>query len=442
MKERTGGGHLLRVLGLAFGLALGLGGMIGGGILRTPGEVLAEVPSIWLVLGLWAAAAVHSALTGNIVAELMTAVPRSGGLFNVAERAFGAFGGLLVGWTDWLLNVAALAALSIALAEFLLLAAPSLGDHATAIALSACLLFTAINWIGVREGSRAQIATSAAKAALLVGIVILIFLWSPGAGSADTAGASAGAIGFAAAITAYQLIIGAYNGWSYTGYFAEEDRAPQRNIPRSLFGSILAVAAIYLVMNAALVHALPLDRLAGAELPLALALEDMSGPWAVTAVAAIAIVTVIGTINASIMIATRILHGLGRDHFLPAPVAHVNRGGTPDVALLLTAAAACAMILTGTFETAFLLLGALALLIYALIDIAYFVLRWREPDLPRPYRAKLHPLLPALALLLDLGVLVAVLAGDLRQALFIAAAVAICIPLTLLARRARRAAPA
>ena len=431
-------GHLLRVLGLAFGLALGLGGMIGGGILRTPGEVFAHVPSPWLVLALWAAAALHSALTGNIVAEVMTAVPRSGGLFNVAERAFGTFGGVLVGWTDWLLNVAALAALSIALAEFLALALPAAAPYATPVAVAACLAFIAINWIGVREGSRAQIVTSAAKAALLVGIVILIFLLSPGTGTATER--PSGAIGFAAAIVAYQLIIGAYNGWSYTGYFAEEDRAPERNIPRSLFGSIAAVAAIYLVMNAALVYALPLDRLAGAELPLALALEDLFGPLAVAAVAAIAIVTVIGTINASLMIATRILHGLGRDHFLPAPVAHVNRGGTPDVALLLTGAVATAMILTGTFETAFLLLGALALVIYALIDIAYFVLRWREPDLPRPYRAKFHPLLPAFALLLDLGVLAAVLAGDLRQALFIAAAVAVCIPLTLAARRTRRQA--
>ncbi len=430
-------GHLLRVLGLAFGLALGLGGMIGGGILRTPGEVFAHVPSPWLVLGLWAAAALHSALTGNIVAEVMTAVPRSGGLFNVAERAFGAFGAVLVGWTDWLLNVAALAALSIALAEFLALALPGAAPYSTPVAVAACLAFTAINWIGVREGSRTQIVTSAAKAAMLVGIVILVFLLSPGAGAA--AARPSGAIGFAAAIVAYQLIIGAYNGWSYTGYFAEEDRAPERNIPRSLFGSIAAVAAIYLVMNAALIYALPVDRLSGADLPLALAAEGIFGPAAIAAVAIVAVVTVIGTINASLMIATRILHGLGRDLFLPAMTAHVNRGGTPDVALLLSAALAVVLILTGTFETVFLFLGALALFIYALIDIAFFVLRWREPELPRPYRARLYPLLPALALLLDLGVLVAVFVGDPGQALYMAIAVAVCVPLTMIARQARRA---
>jgi amino acid transporter len=438
MKERTGGGHLLRVLGLAFGLALGLGGMIGGGILRTPGSVYEQVPLPWLALGLWALAAVHAALTGNIVAEVMTSVPRSGGLFNVAERAFGEFGALLVGWTDWLTNIAALAFLSIALAEFLALLDPRISAFLTPVAVAAALIMVAINWLGVREGSVAQIATSASKALLLLGLVLLVFLFAPP--RAEAAAPPTETIGFAAVIVAYQFIVGAYNGWANTAYFAEEDKAPSRNIPRALFGSIAAVAFIYLAMNAALIYALPTAELAGAELPLANAIEAIFGPDSVAVVAIIAIVTVIGCMNASIMIGSRILHGLGRDRFLPATVAHVNRGGTPDVALFLTGAMAVAMILTGTFETVFLFLGGLALFIYALIDIAFFKLRWSEPGLPRPYRAKLYPLLPALALALDAGILLVVLVADLRQALFMTAAVAACIPLTLLARRARRAA--
>lgn len=431
-------GHLLRVLGLAFGLALGLGGMIGGGILRTPGAVFAEVPSAWLVLTLWAAAAVHCALTGNIVAEVMTSVPRSGGLFNVAERAFGELGALLVGWTDWLTNIAALAFLSIALAEFLALLDPRISAFVTPVAVSAALLLVGINWLGVREGSAAQIATSALKALLLLGLILLVFLFTPARGEAVAAPSRT--IGFAALIVAYQFIVGAYTGWANTAYFAEEDKAPGRNIPRALFGSIAAVAFIYMAMNAALIYALPTAELASAELPLADAIEAIFGPDSVAVVAIIAIVTVIGCINATIMIGSRILHGLGRDRFLPAAVAHVNRGGTPDVALLLTATLAVAMILTGSFETAFLFLGGLALFIYTLIDVAFFKLRWSEPDLPRPYRAKLYPLLPLVALALDAGILIVVLVADLWQAVFMAAAVAACIPLTLLARRARRAA--
>jgi amino acid transporter len=429
-------GHLLRVLGIAFGLAIGLGSMIGGGILRTPGSVFENVPLPWLALSLWALAAVHAALTGNIVAELMTAVPRSGGLFNVAERAFGELGGLLVGWTDWLTNVAALAFLSIAAAEFLALIEPGLSAHVAPVAVAAVLIMVGINWLGVREGSAAQIATSAAKAVLLLGLILLIFLFTPPQGAA--ARAPTEAVGLAGLIVAYQFIVGAYNGWANTAYFAEEDKAPGRNIPRALFGSIAAVAFIYIAMNAALLYALPPGRLAGAELPLANAIETIFGPSSIAVVAIIAIVTVIGCINASVMIGSRILHGLGRDRFLPAAIAHVNRGGTPDVALLLTAALAVAMILTGTFETVFLFLGALALFIYALIDVAFFKLRWSEPDLPRPYRARLHPVLPALALTLDAGILILVLAADLWQAVFMIAAVAACIPLTLIARRARR----
>src|SRR6476661_9220304 len=93
-------GQLLRVLGLGFGLAVGVGGVIGGGILRAPGSALNHAPLPWLVLLLWALAGGQALLGANVVAEVMTSVPRSGGLFNVAERAFGNFGALLVGWSD------------------------------------------------------------------------------------------------------------------------------------------------------------------------------------------------------------------------------------------------------------------------------------------------------------------------------------------------------
>ena len=428
---------LLRVLGLGFTLALGIGAMIGGGILRTPGSVVAQVPLPWLALLLWALAGFHALLTANIVAEVMTSVPKSGGLFNVAERAFGNIGALLVGWADWLLTVAAIAALSIACAEFLALIVPGVGRHITATGIGITVLLFALNWIGVREGSLAQIVASAAKALLLLGLIFLIFAFRPPAEAVTAAAPAAAPIGFFALVVAYQLIIGAYNGWANTVYFAEEDRNPERNIPRALFGTIFAVMAIYLLMNGALLYALPVDRLSTAELPVAMAIEDIFGRSSVTVVAIIAVVTVVGCINASIMIASRIMHGLGRDGFLPAATAHVNRGGTPDVAMALAAVVAIALALSGEFETVFLVLAAFALFVLVLVDLAFFKLRFSEPELPRPYRAKFYPWLPALALLIDLAVLLAFLASDLRSALFMAMAVALCIPLSMIARRGR-----
>ncbi|HEX8526214.1 APC family permease [Allosphingosinicella sp.] len=435
-------GHLLRVLGLGFGIAMGVGSVIGAGILRTPGTVLGHVPLPWLALGLWAFAGLHALLTANIVAELMAALPKSGGLFNVARRAFGEFGALLVGWTDWLSNVAAAAALAIVCAEFLAIIFPLLGAHLLPTGVAVALLLFALNWVGVREASFAQIVTSLAKAALLIALILLIFLFRPTPAARLDGGVASAPIGFFAIVVAYQLIVGTYTGWTGPAYFAEEERNPARNIPRAMFGALAAVIAIYLLMNAALLYALPADRLSASELPVALAISDIFGAASVAVVAAVAVVSVVGTINASIMMGTRILHGLGRDGLLPAATSRVNKGGTPDVAMALSAAAVVGLALTGQFETVFLIVGALSLAILALIDLAFFKLRWSEPELPRPWRARLYPWLPALALILDVGVLVAFLASDLDSALFMLGGIALCIPLTLIARLNRTPAEA
>jgi len=431
-------GHLLRVLGLGFGLAMGVGAVIGAGILRTPGSVLASVPLPWLALGLWAFAGVHALLTANIVAETMAALPRSGGLFNVAERAFGPFGAVLVGWTDWLFNVAASAALAIACGEYLALIFPALAAQVAVAGIGVAAILFALNWVGVREGSAAQIVTSVAKLALLLGLVAAIFLLRPAAGGTSSASSAAAApLGLFGLIVAYQLVVGTYSGWASPAYFAEEARDPERNMVRAIFGSLAAVILIYLLMNSALLYALPVDRLSASELPVAEAISDIFGPASVAIVAAVAIVCVLGTINAGIMLATRILHGLGRDGFVPRLAARVNRGGTPDVATGMTAAAVLLLAATGQFEAVFLAVGALSIAIMLVIDAAFFVLRRREPELERPYRAKLYPWLPALALALDAAILGAFLIADASAAMFMGAGIALCIPLTLIARGGR-----
>ena len=436
MGDERRNGHLLRVLGLGFGLAMGVGAVIGAGILRTPGSVLASVPLPWLALGLWVFAGVHALLTANIVAETMAALPRSGGLFNVAERAFGPFGAVLVGWTDWVFNIAASAALAIACGEYLALIFPALAPHVALAGIGIAALLFALNWIGVREGSAAQIVTSAAKLALLIGLVAAIFLLRPAAGASAVAAAAA-PLGLLGIVTAYQLIVGTYAGWASPAYFAEEAKDPARNMVRAIFGSLAAVIFIYLLMNAALLYALPVERLSRSELPVAEAISDIFGGTSVAIVAAVAIVCVLGTINAGIMLATRIMHGLGRDGFVPAIASRVNRGGTPDVAMAVSAAATLGLAATGQFEAVFLAVGALSIAILVVVDAAFFALRWREPDLARPFRAWGYPWLPALALALDVAVLAAFLIADRRAALYMAAGIALCIPLAFIARRGR-----
>lgn len=423
--------QLIRVLGLVFGVAVGVGSMIGGGILRTPGAVLNEVPYPAIALALWAFGSLHALLGANVIAEVMTAIPKSGGLFVPARAAFGRPGGLLIGWADWLINVAAIAALSIACGEFVVLVLPQWSGHQGLIGATISLGLFLLNWMGVREGSAAQIVGSAAKGLFLIVLALLIVLMPATSANAPADGAAqlAMPVTFWGLVVAYQLIVGVYAGWANASYFSEEDKQPGKNIPRALFSSVISVGALYLLINVALIHAVPVDRLRTAELPIALAVSNIFGPLSIKIVAAAAIVTIVSCNNANIMVATRILYGLSREDLFPAVAEKVNQGGTPSVALGITAVVSLVLALTGEFKTMFLIVGALGVLPVLVAEASFFKLRRSAPDLPRPYRALGYPLLPLVALLIETSLLVLFLTADIRSGISIIAAVAICVPI-------------
>ena len=427
---RTRPGRLLRVLGLVFGVAVGVGSMIGGGILRAPGSVLEQVPYAGIALLIWAVAGLHALLSANVVAEVMTAVPKSGGLFVPARAAFGRSAGLLIGWTDWLGNVAAIAALSIACGEFAAIIVPALEGSQGLVGVGIALGLFLLNWLGVREGSSAQIVGSALKGIFLLGVAGAVFLLPGGQGPADpTPAALVQPLSLWGLIVAYQLIVGVYSGWPNPSYFSEEDTDPARNIPRALFSSILAVTAIYVLINAALLYAVPVSSLRTSELPVALAISNIFGPLSLKIVAGAAIVTIASCLNAMMMVAPRILHGLAREGLFPAAAERVNKGGTPSVALAVTAVFSLLLTLTGQFETIFLIMGAVGMLPLIVAELAFFKLRRSAPDLHRPYRAIAYPWLPALVLAIDGTLLGLFLLADLRSGLGIVLAVAVCVPI-------------
>src|ERR1700744_2977927 len=111
--------HLLKILGVSFGVAVAVGDMIGSGILRAPNLIAASIPNAGLIIALWVFGALHAALTANVFSELGTALPRSGGGYIYAQRVFGDIGGLIVGWSSWLPFVAGTAAAAISFANFL-----------------------------------------------------------------------------------------------------------------------------------------------------------------------------------------------------------------------------------------------------------------------------------------------------------------------------------
>ena len=165
--ERKSG--LLRILGVGFGIAVIFGGSVGVGILRLPGTVAAQLGNYWLILLAWIIGGVYALLGSMSVAELAAMLPQAGGFYVYARRAFGAFAGFAVGWSDWLNNCAVLAYASMTASEYVakLWPVPLLSRNGTAVAFGILAFFTWLQWTGLRSGSGAQKITSSATAIAL-----------------------------------------------------------------------------------------------------------------------------------------------------------------------------------------------------------------------------------------------------------------------------------
>ena len=438
-------GRLLNILGVGFGLAGAVGGTIGAGILRTPGLVAAQLPSAELVLAAWLAGGLYALLGAVCIAELAAALPKAGGWYVYAERAFGKRVGFLVGWTDWLAHCIGLAWVATTVGEYgqaLLPAAISQGPHtAQILALLAIGLFSLIQLRGLRAGSASQELLSLAKAVAFLALVAACFLLPiqaapPIAPPPPAPMAIAGWRSLSLAVVlALQAVITTYDGWASPVYFAEEFSEPGRDLPRSLIGGVLAVLVLYLLINLALLHVLPIAQLASSNLPAAAAARALAGPLGGLLITALALVSLLGLINTVVMAAPRILFGLSRDGLLPSFVAQVNGGGTPSAALLLTSTAAAALVLAGSFER-LLTMGAVLYVSLPLAGIASLVtLRQREPELPRPFLTWGYPVSPLLITAVSLAFLIGSTANDWLSSLAALALVAMGYGVCLLAER-------
>ena len=394
--------HLLRILGVGFGLAIVIGGTVGVGILRSPGPIAEQLGSVWLIMLAWTLGGVYSLLGANYLAELATMTPKAGGYFVYARRAYGAYGGFVVGWSDWLYNTLAIPFIAVVFGEYCvaLFGTRFPGDRIL-FSVSILVVLTLLNWIGLRTGSATQKITSLLKTVALVGFVIACFVFggTPDASAPvktlESVGGFASIIAF---VLAFQLILSTYDGWHSVIYFAEEDTNPKQNIPRSLFGGIAIVTVIYLLINVALLYVLPFSKLAGSKFAGGDAISLIFGARSGQIVTILALLSLIGILNAVLMLVPRIMLALGREGFFTKRAAEVNKGGTPVFGLFTTAIVSIVLSMIGTFEMLMAVSQFFAVTITILLIISLFILRRNEPEAPRPYKAWGYPYAPLVML--------------------------------------------
>jgi APA family basic amino acid/polyamine antiporter len=439
-------GKLLSILGLGFGLAGAVGGTIGAGLLRTPGLVAAQLGSPNLVIAAWVVGGLYALLGAICVAELGASLPLAGGWYVYAHRAFGNELGFVVGWIDWLGHCVGLAWVAITIGEYGAALVPDLGLGPKAIALAGLLLFSLIQLLGVRAGSGSQQLLSLAKAVAFLALVAACFLWNgnhsvespavlaPAANLSDWSNSDWSGLAIAS-VLALQAVITTYDGWASPIYFAEEFSEPASDLPRSLLGGVLAVIVIYLLVNLALLHVLPLEQLANSKLPVGDAATVIFGSIGGELITGVALISLLGLVNTAIMAAPRILFGMARDGLFPAFGTLVNTGGTPTFALLFTSLAAIALVLSGSFERLLGMASILYVAIYMTGIAAQVMLRQREPELPRPFRAWGYPVSAVLVFGLSLAFLIGAAFSDPLNSLIALALVAIGALGYLIARR-------
>ncbi len=413
-------GQLLRVLGITFGLAVIIGNTIGAGILRTPGDVAANLPNPWLFIGVWILGGLYALLGAVSLAELGTMMPRSGGQYVFARRALGDYAGFIVGWSDWLSTCGTTAAVSLVVGEYLGVLIPALAGREVSVALAVTLLFAALQWRGIEWGSRMQNVTSLLKALAFVALVVACFALG---GSTQSAAATVdaprlatptGLLFMLALMKALQAVVYTYDGWEGVLYFSEEVREPARDIPRSLFGGVLSIIGIYLLVNLALIYVLPVTQLVGKELAVGAAAQIVFGNYGDAMIRALTIVSLLSGINAYHLIASRVLYAMSRDGLFSKHVVKVNRGGTPTNALFVSTTVAVLFIIgSRTFSKIIDALAFFFVANYTMSFISVFVLRRREPDAPRPYRAWGYPFTTLLTLVISILFLCGAVASDI-----------------------------
>jgi APA family basic amino acid/polyamine antiporter len=428
---------LLRVLGVGFGIAVTIGNTIGAGALRTPGEIAAQLPNVWLFMGVWVVGGVYALMCAVSVAELAAMIPRSGGHYVFAKEGLGDYAGFLIGWSDWLSINGTNALIAMVVGEYAGMLVPGLARHETAVGCSVVIFFTVVQWGGIRWGAGVQNVSSLLKSLLFVALAGACLFY---ARSADVVPAVGPALpeGFAfvtAFVLAAQAAVFSYDGWQGVIYFGEEIKNPARDVPRSMFGGVLSVMAIYLLLNLALVAVLPMSAIAGNKFAMGTAASAIWGARADTIIQVITIVSLLAAVNAIQLEGCRVMFAMSRDGLFSRVAARVNKGGTPDVGLFLSTLAEVLFIITGTVQQVIAALALFFVVNYIVDFVAVFRLRRTQPERERPYRAWGYPYTTAVVLCISLAFVFGVVVGDTRNSMYSLALLAASYPIYRVVKR-------
>jgi APA family basic amino acid/polyamine antiporter len=407
--------------GLAMATFVVVASMVGTGVLTTSGYTVASVGSNQWMLMLWVIGGLTAVCGALTLAELSAAMPRTGGDYVYLYEAYGPLPAFLSGWVSFLIGFAGPGAASgFASAKYLLTPFQgSLGMDVVLlerlVATALILAFAAIHVMGRRQTAQVQAWITAIKLALLAGFAAAgLYAGRLNLANLDDLTPITDEKALLGLLTSLVYIYYAYTGWNAASYMAGEVRDPQRLLPRAILLGTGGVLLLYMAVNVVYAMALtPADIRAiiadpankegfDAVAPIAeLAAKRLFGPyWAKPLSVAVGIM-LLSSLSAYLLIGPRVLYAMAESGQFPAMAARLTRKArTPGIATAFQLAVTLALLWLASVESLILYAGV-GLSIFSMLAMSsIFVLRWRRPDLPRPFRTPGYPVTPAVYLVL------------------------------------------
>jgi APA family basic amino acid/polyamine antiporter len=362
--------------------------IIGASVFVQPSEINRHVPSTAGVLSVWIVAGVLTLFGSLVCAQLSGVYPRTGGVYVFLKETLSPACGFLWGWAMfWSAHSGIIAASSVIFARYVGYFVP-LGDAGTkAVAIGGILLFTAVNYVGVRQGSGLQTVVTVSKVAVIALLLLMVLFWA--VPRPDAAAAVAWpAAPFREFVLAVSAALFSYGGWHMVTYTAGETHDAAKTIPRALLIGSLTVTACYVALNAAYLHLLPLDRVVSSTRVAADAAHVLAGDRGASLISALVILSATGVLNGVILAGPRTYYAMASEGLAFGWLGVLHpRFQTPSRALLLQAMWSCALVATGTYRALFTRVIYTEWIFFALMSVGLMRLRGRVMFVPVVFAA-------------------------------------------------------
>lgn len=393
-------GRDFQKVGLISCAALVAANMIGTGVFTSLGFQVAALPSAFLIILLWALGGVVALCGALCYAELAAALPRSGGEYNFLSRCYHPAIGFMAGFVSVTVGFSVPVALaSIAFGKYIAAAFPSVSPMAASVVVIVAL--TILHSLTVKASGTLQVIVTCLKVAMIVFFIGVGAFVGNKAGTVFSPSQADGSLFFSHSFAvALMFVLYSYTGWNAAAYIIGEVRSPQKTLPSALLLSTFFVGLLYVGLNMVFLCAAPMQAYVGKIEVAEIAARHIFGETGGRVMATIIGAGLVSTLSAMTWAGPRVAQTIGRDFKALHWISHTTAGGVPRRSLFFQSGLALAFLLTSTYEAA-LIYAQFALVTCSFLTVTgLFVLRFREPHLPRPFRCWGYPLTPIVFLLL------------------------------------------